>query len=241
MLEKFNRMENNKKIPMVIGIALLLIIFIIVFSYFRNKSLDYSDIKEYSDKAFVYTINSETNGSFFINVPYVNIAGSLGKEINEDIDSYVADFMENDKVMLSYEYNINGKIVSLVIKAVDYSTKNVPTVYFKTYNIDIENQVLLSDDDLLNIYNITTDDVDGIIGNQFLKWYEDVQKQGYINEEECDFECFLGYRNVEYYLDDVSYYIDRGRLAAYKPFVFYSMFGEENYFKESDFEFILAE
>ena len=241
MLEKFNRMDNSKKVPMVIGIALLLIVFIIVFSYFRNSGLDYSDIKEYSDKAFVYTINSEKNGSFFVNVPYVNIVGSFGKEINEDIDSYVADFMENDKIRLSYEYNINGKIVSLVIKTVDYNTKNVPKVYFKTYNIDIENQVLLSEDDLLSIYNITTDDVYSIIENQFLKWYEEVKKEGYVNEDECDYECFLGYRDVEDYLDDISYYIDRGRLAVYKPFVFNSIFGEENFFKESDFKFILTE
>lgn len=239
-MNKFNRMNNSKKMFIVFGIALLLI-FIIVFTYFRKNDSNYSYLKEYSDKAFVYTVNSEKNGSFFINVPYVNINSSLGKEINEDIDSYVADFIDNGKVMLSYEYNINGKVISLVIKTVDYDVKDVPKVYFKTYNIDIENQILLSEDDLLSIYNTTIDDVSSVIENQFLKWYEDVKEKEYINEEECDYECFLTYRDVDDYLDNISYYIDRGKLVVYKPFVFNSIFGEEKYFKESDFKFIIAE
>ena len=241
MIEKFNRMDNSKKIPIVLSIAVGLIIFVIVYSLYNGNSNVYSDIKEDSNKGFVYTINSEENGSYYIEVPYVNIAGSVGKEINEDIDSYALDFVDNDKVIFSYDYNINGKVLSLVLKVVDYSTENVPKVYFKTYNINLDSPHLLSEEELLSIYNVNSEKVEGIIAKKFNKWYSDLLEKGYLHEEECDYECFLEYRDVEDYLDDVVYYIDQGKLVAFKPFVFHSIFGEEKYFKESDFKFIISE
>ena len=241
MLDKFNRMDNNKKVPIVIGISVGLIIFIILFSYFKNNSSNFNDLREDNTKPFVYTISTKKNGIYRIERPYVNIGDSFGKSINEDIDSYISDYIEKDKLILSYEYNINGKVLSLVIKTVDYDVKNVPEVYFKTYNINLEEEKLLSDEELLSIYNLTNADVENIIENKFNKWYKDVVEKGYINEEECDYECFLNYREVDDYLDNVVYYIEQGKLVAYKPFVFYSIFGEEKYFKESDFMFILSE
>jgi hypothetical protein len=243
MIEKFNEMDNSKKIPIIFSVSVILVIIVIVASYVinNNSGYNYDSIKKYSDKELVYTINSEKTGVFFKEIPYVNIDGSLGKSVNEDIDSYLYDYSDLDKIMVSYEYNINGRILSLVIKIVNYDVKNVPKVIFKTYNINLDDKVLLSDEDLLNIYNISNGDVDSIIENQFLKWYKDVQKKGYINEEECDYECFLKYREVDDYMDGIAYYIDGGKLVVYKPFVFYSIFGEENYFKEDDFEIILSE
>ena len=241
MLNKLEKMDNNKKVPLVLGISITLIILIIVFSVSRNNGVSYNEIKIDSTKGFVYTINSKKEGLYRIEVPYVNIKDSFGKSINEDIDFYVSDFIDNEKLILSYDYNINGKVLSLVIKTVDYNVKSVPKVYFKTYNINLEDLVLLSDEELLSIYSLTDFEVSSIIEKQFSDWYNDEIKEGYINEDECDYDCFLGYRDVEDYLENVVYYIKQGKLVAYKPFEFYSIFGEENYFKESDFEFVLSE
>ena len=241
MIEKFNKMDNSKKIPIAISISIGLIVFIILFSYFQNNNSNYNNLKEDNTKSLVFTINSKENGKYYINVPYVNIADSLGKSINEDIDSYMQDFMDNDQLISSYQYTINGKVLSLVIKTVDYDVKNVPLVYFKTYNINLEDLVLLTDDDLLAIYNITSENVESIIEKKFAYWYKDIIKEGYLDEEECDYDCFLDYREVDNYLDDISYYIENGNLIVFKPFVFYSIFGEENYFKEDDFKFVLSE
>ena len=95
MIKAFNDMDNNKKIPLVIGIAVILIIIIILFSYFRKNNSDYKELKEDVNKALVYTINSEENGIYFIKVPYLNINSSLGKEINEDIESFIQRKLSN--------------------------------------------------------------------------------------------------------------------------------------------------
>lgn len=241
MIDKFNKMDNSKKVPIFISIAVILIILVIVFSQFFNNTSSYSDLKEDKNKGFVYTLKSEKNSIYFKKIPYLNINNSFGKEINNDINSFVSDFIDNDKVILSYEYDINGKVLSIVLKCVDYDVKNVPKVYFKTYNINLETSKLLSDEELLSIYNVTSLDVESIIEKKFEYWYKDLVKEGYIDEEECDYDCFLNYREVDDYLDDVVYYIEKGNLVLYKPFVFYSIFGEENYFKEEDFKFIISE
>ena len=241
MLNKFNRLDNDKKIPIVIGVAVALIVFIVVFSSYKPTGFDYNSLKEDNTKGFVYTINSRREDLFRVEVPYVNLGNALGKSVNEDIDSYVEDFIDKEKLTLSYDYNINGKVLSLVIKTINYDAKSIPEIYFKTYNINLEDMVLLGDEDLLGIYGMNSEKAEAVIESKFEYWYKDVQEKGYINEEECDYECFLKYRDVDGYLDNAVYYIDKGKLIAFKPFVFYSVFGEENYFKEKDFEFILSE
>ena len=128
MIKAFDKLDNSKKIPIVIGVAIVLIVFVTLFYYFKNKNVGYSDLKEDSTKAFVYTINSEKNDTYFMNVPYVNIQGAVAKEVNEDVDSFAAEFSNNEKIMLSYEYDINGRILSLLVKCVDYDINSYARV-----------------------------------------------------------------------------------------------------------------
>ena len=240
MLKKFNEMESNKKITIVVAIAVLLIIAILCFAYFRNQNSSFSSLKVDRKKALVYTSESKKNSIFYRNVPYLNIKDNYAKEVNEDINLFVSDFIDNEKAIVSYEYNINGEVLSLIIKAVDYDIENVPEVYFRSYNINLKEKSIISDEQLLSNFNITSDDVNTIIEKKFMDWYQDIVKKGYFDENECDYDCFLEYRDVDDYLEGVSYYIEKGNLIVYKPFVFYSVYGEEEYFKEKDFKFIIV-
>jgi hypothetical protein len=93
---------------------------------------------------------------------------------------------------------------------------------------------------MLRLYNVTYDDVYKVIEKKFKYWYKDLIKKEYFDEEDCTYDDFLGNRDVEDYMDNVSYYIEEGKLVAYKPFVFYSIIGEESYFKEKDFKFVIS-
>ena len=70
--------------------------------------------------------------------------------------------------------------------------------------------------------------------------YEDEVYKGYLVKQECDYECFLGWREVDDYLDSVSYFVRDGKLIAYRPFTVYSVYGEEEYFTDKDYEFVIA-
>ncbi len=240
MIEKFNKMDNNKKIPILIGGTVVIIVLVILLSYFLNKDHDYKNMKEDKNKDYVYTVDSDRKDEFFIYIPKINIKGSTIENINKDIVSYLDDFIYEDMIRSNYEYEINGKVLSLVIKTVDYGNDDIPLVYFKTYNINLSNMQLLSDEELLSAYEVTLDDVSKSIEKKFKYWYKDLLKEEYFDEEDCDYECFLGNRDVENYTDDISYYIEKGNLVVYKPFVFYSIIGEEKYFKEEDFKFVIS-
>lgn len=239
MIEKFNKLDNSKKIPIIIITAIILITIIILVSSISNNKSKYNIVKEDINKELVYTIKSTKNGRFYVNVPYINIKNETIKSINEEIDSYIGDFINEDKVILSYEYDVNGKVLSLVIKVIDYDTDDLPIVYFKTFNINLETKGLVSDEELLNAYEVDSDEVNSTIEKQFTKWYKELIKEKYINEEECDYDCFLEYREVDEYMEDIAYYIDKGKLIVFKPFNIYSIYGEEEYFDEDDFKIII--
>ena len=238
MIEKFNKLDDSKKKTIIIISIIGLILLIVLLTVLKNGTDKYKNIKEDNKRDFVYTVESKEEDKYFSYVPYVNIRGS--KSINDDINSYVSDFTNKEMIRLSYNYEINGKVLSLVIKTVDYGSDDIPLVYFKTYNINLETRELISDEELLENYNFNYDDVSNSIEKQFEFWYTDLLNEEYFDEEECDYDCFLENRDVENYADDVCFYIEKGNLIVYKPFVMYSIIGEESYFKEEDFKFVIS-
>ena len=93
----------------------------------------------------------------------------------------------------------------------------------------------------MDFFQTDKNKVSEIIENTFKEYYDDLVKKGYYEPTECNYDCFLGYRDITNYLDNVQYYVKNGDLIAYRPFVFYSIFGDEEYFKTKHFEFLLVE
>ena len=75
------------------------------------------------------------------------------------------------------------------------------------------------------------------IETKFRNYYNEEVKEGYLTAKECDYTCFLKYREVSNYLDDVEYYINNKNLVAYRPFATKSIFSEEEFYKEETFAF----
>jgi len=88
-------------------------------------------------------------------------------------------------------------------------------------------------------YGVDDKIVSKSIEKKFRKMYKSVVKEGYIDSNYCDYNCFLKWRGVSNYLDNVELYIENRGLIAFRGFLTESVFGEENYYKSSDFNFIL--
>ena len=234
------KISKDTKFIFLVSISVFLIIFIIFYATQNGKSDNYNDIKEDKNNYLVYTKYEKKGKIYSVYVPYVNIDSDIAKAVNEDIDLFVSEFINNKKSMVSYEYNINGIVLSLVIKIVDYDTNYAAQPYFRTYNINLNTLELLSDEALLSYFNITEDDVEIAIENKFHDYYNKIVEEKYYVEDECSYNCFLKYREVSNYLDRVVYYIDKGNLYVYKPFVFNSIFGEEDFFKEKHFKILIV-
>lgn len=233
-------LSNKTKTIIVVSIGIISIVLIVVYFFMNNHGVDYSKYKIDKTKTIVYTIDSKVDKDIYKKEkPYLNINSSLAKDINTEIDELVSDLYDKEYSSISYNYEINGNVLSLLVKMIDYKGEYGPEPYFVSYNYNLKDNYLLSNDELLGLFNYDYNDVEYSIEKGFNKYYSDLLKKGYYNDDECDYECFLDFHGVEEYLDDVVLYIDRGKLYAIKPFSFYTIIGDEDYFKEKHFNFLI--
>ena len=235
-----HKLANNTKRTLIYILGASIIIFIITFIYVKKQNENYRNIKQEKDNYIVYTKYSQNTNNYAQNIPYINIKSNNIDLVNEDIDSFVFNFKGQNKCIISYEYDINGIILSVIVKVGDYSTEYSPQVYAKSYNINLDTLEVINNDVLLNFFGTDESEVSSIIESKFKLYYTDLVNQNYFSQEECNYDCFLKYRNVSNYLDNVNYYVKDGKLYVYKPFVTYSIYDEEEYFTEDSYKFLIA-
>lgn len=232
--------QSTQKAYAILGT--LIACFFIAYTFYQKKSTEnYNDIKQDTSAHLVYTKYSDTSTTYSKEVPYVNLKADVFKEVNKDILLFCDDYMNRDKSVITYEYDINGIILSLVIKVINNETTYAPEPYFRSYNINLKTQEVIADDALLEYYGVNTTNVERKIKRQFETYYTEIVKENYYTSSECSFNCFLKWRGVSKYMDYVSYYVRDGQLIAFKSFIAHSIFGEEEYFNDESFEFIIAD
>ena len=240
MASKKKQMPTKQKYQILL-VGVILTIVLIGYVFFAQRSSEnYKDIKQYKNEYLIYTKYQDKNTTYSKEVPYVNLKANVFKKVNEDITLFCQDYINSKKSVISYEYDINGIILSLVVKVINNDTTYAPEPYFRTYNINLETQEVIADDALLQFFNVNKTTVENKIKRQFQNYYSDLIKEKYYTTSECSYDCFLKWRGVDKYLDYVSYYVREGNLIAYKSFIAYSMFGEEEYFEDEDYEFEIA-
>ena len=234
-----NRFNNN--VPLVVAISVALIVFLLVFFYLNKQNEDYKKIKQYKNKYLVYTKYQGNSTQYPVQVPLVNIKSVAVDAVNKDIDLFVNDFIKDKKSVVSYEYSINGIILSVIVKVVDYNSGYAPLPYFRSYNINLSTLEVIADESLLDFYGIDDSGVEEILEDTFHFYHQEIIDNDYYAADECNYECFLRNRGINDYLEDIAYYVDDGNLVAFKSFSAYSIFGEEEYFKDDNYKFLLVE
>ncbi|MBQ2910572.1 MAG: hypothetical protein IJE53_07165 [Bacilli bacterium] len=230
---------STQKYSVILG-AVILIMFIMFVFYNNTSSTNYNNIKQDKGAYLVYTKYSDQSTKYTKEIPYVNLKADIFKEVNKDILVFCDKYM-SEKSIITYEYDVNGIILSLVIKVINNDTTYAPEPYFRTYNINLEREEVIADDALLQFFGVTESNVQYKIKRQFNNYYSDIVKERYYSSNECSYECFMKWRGVTKYLDHVSYYVRDGKLIAFKSFIAHSIFGEEEYFTDKSFEFEIAD
>ena len=238
-LEEKDEMDSSfrrKPIHYLI-ICIVLILFIIGFAIYRNYRSDYNYLKEDRSEMIVYTNYNQNNKE----VPYINIKSSSVKSVNQNIQEFCNQYINDDNATIKYEYYISCNYLTLLVKILDIDT-NLSYLYFlQPYTINLKTRTYMNEEELLKYFNVTEEDVSSRINKQLLDYYNEEVSEGIIPTSECDFECYLSTRDITNYLDDVTYGIKNGKLIAFRPFVFTSIYGEEDYFTEEHFEFEITD
>lgn len=232
--------KSTKKIIIICG-SIFLIVFLLFYVYNRKQNENYNNIKRDKSEYLVYTKYKKTNSSYKVFVPYVNIKGNAISQVNKDIDLFTGEFIRSKMCSVIYEYDINGIILSLVVKVIDNDTEYAPDTYYRSYNINLATLEVIADDALLDFFGTDLNTVESLISNQFKYYYQELVNEEYYHSNECNYNCFLSYRGVDDYMENVSYYVKNGDLIAYRPFTIYSIYGEEEYFEDEDYEFVLVQ
>ena len=219
-------------------IAIVVIFIIVMISYFlfdRNTN-NFNNLKEDQSKDLVYTESETQYGYYYQYKPYVNIKGELGYVINNDIETYMSNF-HSSNIGVTYDADLSGKVLSIILKVEDYSfVEGAAILYFRSYNINLDTEEILSNEALFSYFDLTTKDVEGILNYQIEQYYYLLSQEGKVDGR-CDYDCFLESRDFTSGIDDVEFYVKDGKLIAYKPFTYMS----NNLEEEKEYGFNITE
>ena len=213
-----NKKVQKKMIPYIVGCVIFLLLLVSYYLYSQSRN-NYQYLKVNSKEHLVYTETQTENGHYYQYKPYLNIKGNIGTVINDDITQYISQYNQED-VCITYDYDVNGNVLSLVIKVEDYGyAESAIVLHFRSYNIHLKRLELLSDEELFSYYELDSNGVENLLNQKLLSYHQDLQAKGDISSQ-CNYDCFLESRNIDLGLGDTSFYIQEGKLVAYKPYTF---------------------
>lgn len=218
--------ENKKKLL----VLLLLLVLAIVLSFLVREK--YNN-KLYPSSPFVYTKETYNHDEYLTSsLPYINVKGKAVSEINAFLLKRYYEITAIDKSTMVYNSYRNGDIISLVVKVYNQEEFGIypEEVYF--YNVDVKKGKVLSDEELLNRFNVSSEEVLNAISAGIREYYDYEASKGYLNYSDCDFTCYLSNTN-SLPLEDAHYYVKDGYLMAYKEMYVNSIFF---YDKEAEFD-----
>lgn len=230
--------KNKKKLIRKYIYIVTLFLFIVSAYYFYNKSrINYKYLKVDKSLNLVYTVSEKNVNNYMQFKPYVNLKGELGNAINQNIDEYFNAFSDGN-FNITYDTDLNGKILSLIIKVEDYgiNLNSSSVLYFRSYNIDLDSLELLSSEKILSYFDLNQKDAEKLLNEKIGNYYSKLLNDGKINYE-CNYSCFLKERDFSDGINDVEYYVKDGKLVLFKPYIYVAYDG---YDSNNDYGFEIA-
>ena len=114
------------------------------------------------NKDIVYASFSKYSSEYSYSIPYINIDSADAKKINDEIESYYKPLVEEEikneseglsVIMYNVKYNsyVNNNILSLIVSCENPND----CIGYKVYNLDIYKGTIISNDDILNMKNLS--------------------------------------------------------------------------------------
>lgn len=182
-----------------------------------------------------YTKNENKKNSYDLNlnIPYINIDNETIAVYNEEIkQTYEATAerilqTENKNIIYSmqYEATIENDILSLIIRVNLKEGSNAQRLIIQTFNYDLKNNKEINLEEMINLKQLNTNDVQNKINEEINSEYqrvEDLRSLGYeIFERNPENEMYKLENSQEFFVKDGNIYI----IYAY---------GNENFTSEMD-------
>ncbi len=241
-----NKRMDYSLILMIVFIIVAIASMIICFVMLNKKEeVAYID-KKNAKKDYVYTVKKEVNitsDGEKNSIPAINISNSKIDTINSKILTNYSNVSNSGEYTYNYDYSINDQknILSLAVKY-SYMPEGITKMitYCDTYNVDLVTGDVITDDELLEKYDITKSKLKQFVQAKFEDYYRQLVKKKYYTEKECDYNCFLKNRGLNTnYLNGTSLYVKDNSLILFKYFFTVSKYHEEEFFKDNNYELVV--
>lgn len=235
--------EEKRKRLVNAGIAAVVIIFLLIFvnTFFFSGKKESKENKRIPKEDYVYTTTSKEVGSSGVSstLPIVNLNGSDALQVNEILETAYEEALKEKYAQFTYEYQTSGDYLSLVTMTHRVAENNpYPRTTIETYTFNIKTTALLSDEELLSTFGYTWEDIRESFSKNLNTYYKEGVEQGFVLGTECDFACFLERREIDDYIEDAHLFVKNKQLMYYRPFVVYTVMGEENYYEKIGEDFL---
>lgn len=155
---------------------------------------------------------NESVGNMRFAIPQINIDTDAVEAINQEIWGTLYTGVAEELVSsgsggsqyISYEWYVNGSILSLVIECDPY---DVDTLDFYVYNVDITTGAALTKEELVSAYGMSESD-----------YFESVRKALYSDNYDV-YEEFCAYVGTDFVNEQLSKTISEDNVNAAQPFV----------------------
>ena len=213
--------DKKKTIIILIIIAVIVIATQIILNIFtpKNKVLISTYVKTLTPNDVNINIPCDKQILKENQIPYFKVSNTLYDSINKDIleNSLLRVCYQNG--YMSYDIALNDNILSLIVY-ISYETENeLANIEYKTYNINTDTNQIITNQELLNKYNLTINQVNTKVLTELNKYYN-YEKENDLVEQNITFSDYLNileYKTVT--LDNLSLFIDKKNdLYIYKDF-----------------------
>lgn len=232
--------DNNGKFRMqLLMIACVMVIIFSIFTYqqYQNDQ-NYNKYKQDTSKDLIYTKYEIKTNDYKKEMPYVNIRSIIVQKINKDIELFFNKYKDKETSVITYEYNVSDMILSIILKEKDMDEDTYKEPNFRTYNINLDTMELIADEPLLDYFKITKKEIEEKVALSVQDKYLKLVKSSLINEQECNYECYLKQSNISFDPNSSKYYVKDSKLYVYKSYIDYFE-KKQTKFNDKEFKFLI--
>lgn len=231
--------QYRKNVVVLIVLVLILIVLFLIDIILGNKKDSIKTVQNYD---YVYTLEKSRakDAEKVSSLPQINLHFDSIAPINEEIMELYYHVIEEKKSEFTYEYIWKENLLFLNLKIYFYDEGNqdMETRYI-SYIIRTNDGVLLSNQEALEILGYPTNIISNTLQKKMLSYYNEAVSKGYIPKEECDFNCYLKWRDMVNIDEGASLFWKDGKLVMYRGFSLHSIYEDDSVFDKDPFVFAL--
>ena len=170
-------------------------------------------------------------------LPEINISSNDSQTINQYLKDLYENYTADGKSNFNYTYDTYENKISILVD-IDIYDEHLDN-YKKKYlgfNIDKDTGQFIDKEEVANLFGYELTKIIEVANNRLNDYYEKESKSGYVDNNECNFECYLSYvRGITNIYDNIELVIKDKKLILYLNFEIDDFSSDKDYFDSLDY------